>query len=289
MRQITSRGSLPSLWRESPEPRLEPADSVERVRFMISRRWILFFFAVAISAYGAYLLGEWQFHRLADRKADNAVITKNIRLDPVPVEQVLAVGRPVAQRNDWKRVNATGTYVPDESVVVRYQTRNGQSGVDVVTPLRTEAGPAVLVDRGWFSTGNVGVSQVRSPPAPTGEVTVAGWVRQDATGSSAKVTDRSTRAISSATIAPTLPFPVYGGFVDADTETPKPAQPLVKAELPDLGNGPHFFYGLQWWFFGVLAVFGFCYLAWDERRKMDSSSSTAADKASEPAPEDART
>ncbi len=37
-------------------------------------------------------------------------------------------------------------------------------------------------------------------------------------------------------------------------------------ELPELGNGPHFFYGLQWWFFGVLAVFGFCYLAWDERR-----------------------
>ena len=38
----------------------------------------------------------------------------------------------------------------------------------------------------------------------------------------------------------------------------------MKAELPDLGNGPHFFYGLQWWFFGLLAVFGFFYLAYDE-------------------------
>ncbi len=37
-------------------------------------------------------------------------------------------------------------------------------------------------------------------------------------------------------------------------------------ELPELNNGPHFFYGLQWWFFGVLAVFGFCYLAFDEWR-----------------------
>ena len=42
----------------------------------------------------------------------------------------------------------------------------------------------------------------------------------------------------------------------------------MQTELPDLGNGPHFFYGLQWWFFGLLAVFGFGYLAWDERRRM---------------------
>ena len=49
-------------------------------------------------------------------------------------------------------------------------------------------------------------------------------------------------------------------------EVPEAAEPLATAELPDLGNGPHFFYGLQWWFFGLLAVFGFCYLAYDEWR-----------------------
>ena len=59
---------------------------------------------------------------------------------------------------------------------------------------------------------------------------------------------------------------MYGGFVDLASEDPAPRAPLVKAELPDLGNGPHFFYGLQWWFFGLLAVFGFCYLAYDEWR-----------------------
>ena len=45
-----------------------------------------------------------------------------------------------------------------------------------------------------------------------------------------------------------------------------PAQALEGAELPELDNGPHFFYGLQWWFFGVLAVFGFFYLMYDEWR-----------------------
>ena len=52
------------------------------------------------------------------------------------------------------------------------------------------------------------------------------------------------------------------------SESPEPAEPLAPAEEPDLPKGPHFFYGLQWWFFGALAVFGFGYLAWDERRKL---------------------
>ncbi|MGZ4500826.1 MAG: SURF1 family cytochrome oxidase biogenesis protein [Nocardioidaceae bacterium] len=238
------------------------------MRFLLSRRWILFFLAVVGLAYGCWWLGTWQFHRLAETKASNAQITHNLKASPLPVDKVLAVGRPLPTQREWRRVTATGTYVPSRSVVVRYQTRNSQSGVDIVTPLRTVQGPAVLVDRGWFATDNIGHATVTAPPPPQGQVTVVGYARVDGTGDAAVVTDRSTRAISSATIAPTLPFQVYGGFVDAQSESPKPATSLVKAELPDLGNGPHFFYGLQWWFFGVLAVFGFFYLMWDERRKL---------------------
>ncbi len=77
------------------------------------------------------------------------------------------------------------------------------------------------------------------------------------------------RSISSSAIGAALDLEVYGGFVDLDTEDPAPAQALAKAELPDLSNGPHFFYGLQWWFFGLLAVFGFFYLLYDEWRGPD--------------------
>ena len=59
-------------------------------------------------------------------------------------------------------------------------------------------------------------------------------------------------------------MPTYGGFVQLLTESPKAATPLTKAEPPDLSNGPHFFYALQWWFFGILALFGYGYLVWEE-------------------------
>jgi cytochrome oxidase assembly protein ShyY1 len=231
-------------------------------RFLLSRRWIVFFLVVVLLAYATWWLGRWQFHRLHDRRHDNAVVERNEAGTATPVGDVLAPGRDVDDDDEWRVVTATGTYLTDETVIVRYRTREGSSGVDVVVPLQTDGGPALLVDRGWLATSNSGATPDDVPAPPSGTVTVTGWVRVDASGGSTKVTDHSTRAISSAAIG----TEVYGGFVDLRSEDPPAGTPLAKAELPDLGEGPHFFYGLQWWFFGVLAVFGFFYLAYDEWR-----------------------
>ena len=238
------------------------------LRFLVSRRWIVFFLVVVVLAYATWWLGRWQFHRLADRQHDNAVVERNEGAAPVAVGDVLAPGRAVDPDDEWRVVTATGTYLADETVIVRYRTREGSSGVDVVVPLQPDDGPAVLVDRGWLATDNSGASPDEVPAPPTGTVTVTGWVRADATGGSASVADRSTRAISSEQIGGAIGREVYGGFLDLSSEDPAPDTPLMQTELPDLGNGPHFFYGLQWWFFGVLAVFGFCYLAYDEWRNL---------------------
>ena len=61
--------------------------------------------------------------------------------------------------------------------------------MDVVTPLVTESGAAVLVDRGWMPTENTGGSRPDLPAVTDGQVTVTGWVRRDATGSATKVSD----------------------------------------------------------------------------------------------------
>ena len=249
--------------------------TVGRVRFLFTRRWVLFALAVVVLAYGAYWLGEWQFHRLEDRRERNAQTVQNLDRPPVPVDQLLAAGRPVSFEDEWRQVRATGRYLADRSIIVRYQTRDGASGVDVVTPLDSGAGaPLLLVDRGWVQTGNAGDASPEVPEPPSGQVTVEGWVRADATGDSTVVTDRSTRSISSSAIGDALDAEVYGGFVDVTRESPEPAEPLQHADEPDLSEGPHFFYGLQWWFFGALAVFGFGYLAWDERRKLRAGEPT---------------
>jgi len=181
------------------------------------------------------------------------------------VNQVLRHGVDPPDSAQYAVVSATGTYDPSKTVIVRYQTRDGNAGVDVVVPLMTDSGTALLVDRGWFATSNQGLTDASQVPAPpSGQVTVTGWVRQNAGGSSAEVVNASARAISSTQIEPAIGVPTYGGFVQLLSETPKPATPLTKADPPDLSNGPHFFYALQWWFFGILALFGYGYLVWEE-------------------------
>lgn len=241
---------------------------MQSFRFLLSRRWLLFAAAIAIVAYATWWLGEWQFHRLEDRKADNAVVRVNEERAAAPVADVLSPGREVGDDDEWRLVTATGTYVPDDTVIVRYSAnpRTEESGVDVVVPLLTGDGTALLVNRGWMPTINQGGDIGAVPDPPSGEVTVTGYVRADGSGDSTRVSDGSTRAVSSTAIGDSLDLPVYGGWVELHSEDPPAAEPLEPVELPELNNGPHFFYGLQWWFFGVLAIGGFCWFAYDEWR-----------------------
>ena len=219
---------------------------------------MLLLLTVLLFAYACLLLGRWQWHRLEDKKAGNTIIRVNEKADPVPVDQVLRHGHDPPDQDQYAVVSATGTYDASKTVIVRYQTRNGSAGADVVVPLMTDSGTALLVDRGWFATPNQGQTDASQAPAPPeGTVTVTGWVRQNASGGAAEVVNASTRAVSSTEIEPAIGVPTYGGFVQLLTESPKAHTPLTPPDPPDLSNGPHFFYALQWWFFGILGLFGY--------------------------------
>ena len=124
----------------------------------------------------------------------------------------------------------------------------------------------MLVDRGWIATDNRGATPDDVPAAAggRGHGHRAGYARDaegDSTGSPTSPPARSTASGSarrSTARCRRLRRPRVG--------VPEPADPLLPVELPELDNGPHFFYGLQWWFFGALAIFGFCYLVYDEWR-----------------------
>ena len=234
--------------------------------FLLSRRWIVFALVVAVLAYATWWLGGWQFRRLDDRKAENTVVRTNEHRAVAPVADVLGPDSDPSDQDEWRVVSATGTYDEARTVVIRYRNRGGVQGVDVVVPLITADGTALLVDRGWLETDPSGADRDAIPEPPAGEVDVTGYVRANGTGDSTRVADLSARAISSDAIGPAIGHPVYGGFVELKSEDPEPDTKLEPVELPELNNGPHFFYGLQWWFFGVLAIFGFFYLLYDEWR-----------------------
>jgi cytochrome oxidase assembly protein ShyY1 len=171
----------------------------------------------------------------------------------------------------WTKVVASGTYDASHEVIVNYRTREGSAGVDVVVPLVTASGTALLVDRGWLATVANGNERPNVPAPPAGTVTVNGWVRTNASGGSVTPSNGYVRAISSDAIKPTLPYPVYDGFLDCTKESPAASRPLAPALPPDLSAGPSFFYGLQWWFFAILALGFYGYFAWSEYTSTQTS------------------
>ena len=237
-------------------------------RFLLSRRWIGLGLVVIVLAVLFVQLGRWQFHRLVERRADNATIERNLAAPPTPVGQVARVGDDLPEDLEWRRVTARGRFDVAHQLLVRYQIRDGQHGVEVLTPLVSAAGAAVLVDRGWLATTNDASVTPKVPPPPKGQVEVTGWLRADQEGDESALVprNRQVRLISSRAIAASVPYPLYGGFLQATAVRPAPKTPLKPPEPPEINSGPHFFYGLQWFFFALLAVGGGCYFAWSEAR-----------------------
>lgn len=236
-------------------------------RFLLTRRWLGLLLAVLVVGIVCVELGQWQFRRYAERKETNASITANLHASPAPLERVMSQSSPPAAEDEWRTVTATGSYDADAQIAVLYRTRAGAPGVDVVVPLVTPSGTALLVDRGWLATAGNGNDVGPLPRPPAGTVTVTGWVRRNAEGDETTPSDGKVRAISSTAIAAVLPYGVYDGFLDLTAEKPTVQPHPAVAVAPDLGSGPHFFYGLQWYFFAVLAFGFWCYFAWTEYRQ----------------------
>ncbi|MFD1827774.1 MULTISPECIES: SURF1 family protein [Mumia] len=236
-------------------------------RFLLTRRWLAFALFVVLLAGVCTWLGFWQFGRLDDKVARNDVTRQNVESTPVAPSKVATSDIDEAESNEWRQVTVTGTYDTANNLIVKYQTRDEGSGVDIVTPLRTADGTAVLVERGWLPSANRTGADVDVPTPPSGEVTVVGWWRaNDHVPLSATQPDEAgqVRAVSTLGVAPALDYPLYeGGYLLLEEQDP-PNDEFILPDGPEYGQGPHFFYGLQWWFFGALGVIGFGWFAWAE-------------------------
>ena len=222
---------------------------------MLNRRTILLTLGAFALAALCVRLGFWQWHRMEHKKHQQAVIERHLSAAPVPVDSVLRPGRAMAEDDEWTRVRATGTFDARRQVTVKFTTREGKAGADVVTPLVLADGSALLVDRGWLATENTNARPADSPAPPSGRVTIEGWLRPDnEAGDNAVVpVDGQVRAIASHGLRKYVGRPVWPGFVHLQ----KPASPgLAPEPRPHVGHALNFFYALQWWFFSGLALIG---------------------------------
>jgi cytochrome oxidase assembly protein ShyY1 len=249
-------------------------------------RWLgLLVFVVVLG--GIFVrLGEWQLHRLEQRKESNAVVVAHENNPVIPLSQR---GYAVVQDGDqWQRVTVTGTFDASHQLEIRYRSNDGATGTEVVTPLRTQDGKVVLVDRGFIVRGAGEAPPASLPAPPSGTVTVMGHLRRSENGSTEAITPAlgAVRLINAPAIGTWLGTDTFNGYIGLLEITPAQDGPFIPVATPTLDEGPHFWYAVQWYMFTGIAVTGLIvFIRGDiiERRKRKAAEAAAAAASSEEA------
>lgn len=237
-------------------------------------------------------LGQWQLDRLAQVRANNALLEQ--RLEAAPLDLADLVDEPVDEAAlEFRRVRAVGTFRPDEEVLQRNQPHPGQTGFGVLTPLELEDGGVVLVRRGTVPPtmdrppvedaappdGTVAVEGILERPVPQ-----PGFGPQDPDdGVLERVfhtdTARLDRQVDGELYPMVLrlqPDPVGPGTAPDDEVAfdtlPVPPTP------PVLDEANHLSYAVQWHAFATIALVTYVAWLWQRHRRRDGGPEAAREQ-----------
>ena len=161
---------------------------------------------------------------------------------------------------EWRSVTSSGTFDSDHQILLRNQYSDGKYGFDLLTLFHDENGVSYWVDRGWVSPGATALSTPLLPATSSGKVSITARLRLQrslpqgsffAVTSSGKGDLISKWNAQSNTQVKTEIY--YLDLLSVSDSTMTPAVPVV---LPELTDGPHMAYALQWLFFGGLVIYG---------------------------------
>ncbi|NQU37155.1 MAG: SURF1 family protein [Actinobacteria bacterium] len=229
------------------------------LRFLREPRWIALIIAVPIGVVLCLQLSDWQWNRYEGRKDANAVQTRNAAFPVAPVAEVMSPGGTVDDANQWRAVTETGVYDADGQILVRRKPLGGSMGFWVATPLTAENGDVLIVNRGWVAASAGATTTPDVPPPPTGTVTVTGRVQGDVPAAKERANDIPVGQVSSmdvSAIAAPLGAPVYPGYLDLVSSNPQQAGGLTPIPQPQISEGSHLSYSLQWIVFAIMFVVG---------------------------------
>jgi surfeit locus 1 family protein len=213
-------------------------------RMRIDRRDLIALVGALLVAGVCVRLGMWQLDRLHQRRAHNALLAA-------------AYARPELQIQGWvpldslrdRRLRARGAYDYARERLWHGRSYEGVPGVDLVTPLRLPDGSAVLVDRGWA-------------PSPDGYRVDPGPYREEDSADVRGLGVAAPRArgdVDPAGLRDSLPYsvlPIVIQELPPSTALQRPPPRLIRWPLPELSDGPHLSYVVQWFSFAGIIVVG---------------------------------
>jgi surfeit locus 1 family protein len=220
-------------------------------------------------------LGMWQLRRLDDRRSEIDLLQARQRAPVADVREVVPADADPdgdqIEAVEYQSVTATGVYDVERGVLVVNRSYEGTPGAWVLTPLQLADGTAVAVNRGFVGFTRSG--ELNPPDPPEGRVTVRGLVYPSEERGRFGPTDPPDGELTQLAradvgrLAQQVPYDLLPAYVQLESSTPpeRVADPVDAAETPalvalgapDLHEGPHFSYAMQWFIFGAIAAIGY--------------------------------
>ncbi len=237
------------------------------LRFLLTPRWLLLHLLTVAAIAGTIVLGRWQMQAYVEQDERERVAAANLAADAPrqPLADVVPVGQALPVDAVSVPVAASGTYDPEQTLLLPGRELDGRTGFFVVTPLIGEDGTVTPVLRGWVDD-----PATPSVTPPLGVVAVEGSVQALETDASAAVDPTlalpqgQVPALTSVALFRTWPYPpadlrqAQVVLTDEQPSTPSAPElvPPTDAAPPPVGVSAwrHLSYAWQWWLFAAAAV-----------------------------------
>ena len=210
----------------------------------------------AISAAVCIRLGIWQLNRLHERRLYNTALIARLS-EPAVSPAALPTHDTAAIH--FRRVTLRGAYDYAHEFVLASRSRQGSPGVNIITPVRIAGDTAVLVNRGWIYAPDgmtADLSRWREMDTVAGIGLVVPFGPHRNVPAQSPTRPNAYRWIDATTIRSIVPYAVhpYVIILEGDTVNHRGVPPRVPP--PDLDEGPHQSYAIQWFAFATIAIVG---------------------------------
>ncbi len=198
------------------------------------------------------IAAQWQYHRGVDRHQRNFLIEANIAAP----EMNLATAATDLEKNQWRTVTTSGSFDSNKTILLRNRYFEGKYGFEYLTLFVTADGQKFWIDRGWLVAGKDALTAPIIPFTPNGQVSIVGRLRLDSSlpqGSFFALPASGDGLVSKWNAQKeVVTEPYYLDLLSGSWLS----SVKVPAQLPELSDGPHMAYALQWVFFAGLVGYG---------------------------------
>ena len=223
-------------------------------------RWIALTAFLLIMIYLFIRLSDWQFDRYNQRIQNNEITTTALSSEPINLTDL----SQVSDLKDWQKVSIKGEFINSDAKLLRRQYLESSLGFWVITPLKLDNDQVILVNRGWIPIAESSTSQQEIPSSQQGDVTIIGYV-QTLKDTRREPEDLPINQINYLNSTNFSSQPLSTNYLQLASMTPMDNQVAI-IPLPELSNGPHFSYAIQWILFALMLPIGWYVLLKNENK-----------------------